>query len=371
MPRQVRFGHGGSDGVRRSRATDPVDDDPVTLDGLITFATTAQRLGFTTLTANDHLVYGRPWLDGPTALAAVMAAAPTVRLMTSVSLPVVRGPFALAKSLAAIDRLSGGRLDAGLGPGSSQADYALAGVPFDERWVRFDEAVSAMRASWDVDGAPFVGRFYDTTGVTMAPPPAQPKGPPIWIGSGDPTQGSVGWPAGRWLARLGLQHDAGGFREDQKCPRRDVGSGGSRRVGVPIHPGDVLDVPHRRPGEGPRGCHAAEPDAASFGRGGRVPPPGRLGRPMRRSLRANQAAGLQRVLLGPSATNWNRSSGSHRTSSHRSALGTDREAARPEPSERLSTVVHPTLSEAGPARFTGTGGESAGSVWKAGQEAES
>ena len=172
----------------------PWDDDPVTLDGLITFATTAQRLGFTTLTANDHLVYGRPWLDGPTALAAVMAAAPTVRLMTSVSLPVVRGPFALAKSLAAIDRLSGGRLDAGLGPGSSQADYALAGVPFDERWVRFDEAVSAMRASWDVDGAPFVGRFYDTTGVTMAPPPAQPKGPPIWIGSWGSDAGSVGWP---------------------------------------------------------------------------------------------------------------------------------------------------------------------------------
>ena len=103
--------------------------------------------------------------------------------MTSVSLPVVRGPIALAKSLAAIDRLSGGRLDAGLGPGSSQADYALAGVPFDERWVRFDEAVSAMRASWDVDGEPFVGHFYDTTGVAMAPPPEQPKGPPIWIGS--------------------------------------------------------------------------------------------------------------------------------------------------------------------------------------------
>ena len=40
----------------------PWDDDPVTLDGLITFATTAERLGFTTSTANDHLVYGRPWL---------------------------------------------------------------------------------------------------------------------------------------------------------------------------------------------------------------------------------------------------------------------------------------------------------------------
>ena len=101
----------------------------VSLDRLIALATNAERLGFRTITANDHLVYGRPWLDGPTALAAVMAAAPSVRLMTSVSLPVVRGPFALAKSLAAIDLLSGGRLDAGLGPGSSAADYALARHP--------------------------------------------------------------------------------------------------------------------------------------------------------------------------------------------------------------------------------------------------
>jgi len=159
------------------------DDEPLTLDRLLSVATAAERLGFGTLTANDHLVYGRPWLDGPSALAAVVAQAPRVRLMTSVSLPVVRGPFALAKSLSAIDLLSGGRVDAGLGPGSSEADYALAGIPFTERWPRFDESVAAIRALWDRDGPPFVGRYYDTTGVTLAPPPAQPKGPRIWIGS--------------------------------------------------------------------------------------------------------------------------------------------------------------------------------------------
>lgn len=159
------------------------DDEPITLERVLSVATAAERLGFGTLTANDHLAYGRPWLDGPSALAAVLDAAPSVRLMTSVSLPVVRGPFALAKSLSAIDLLSGGRLDAGLGPGSSDADYALVGIPFAERWVRFDESVSAIRALWDRDGPPFVGRFYDTTGITLAPPPSQPKGPRIWIGS--------------------------------------------------------------------------------------------------------------------------------------------------------------------------------------------
>ena len=172
------------------------EEDVLSLDRLLAAAAAAERVGFSTVTANDHLVYGRPWLDGPLALAAVMAAAPGVRLMTSVSLPVVRGPFALAKALGALDLLSGGRLDAGLGPGSSAADYALAGIPFTERWARFDESVAAMRALWDSDLPPFVGRYYDTTGVLLSPAPAAPKGPPIWIGS-------WGSPAGlRRVARL-------------------------------------------------------------------------------------------------------------------------------------------------------------------------
>src|SRR6476661_359190 len=181
------------------------ENEPLTIDRLIVVATAAERLGFGTVSANDHLVYGRPWLDGPSALAAVLAAAPSVRLMTSVALPVVRGPFALAKTLTAIDLLSGGRLDAGLGPGSSAADYAAAGIPFTERWRRFDEAVAAVRALWDADAPPFVGRYYDTTGVNLSPPPAQPKGPPIWIGSWGSTAGL------RRVARLGDGWLASGY----------------------------------------------------------------------------------------------------------------------------------------------------------------
>ena len=176
--------------------------EQLTLDRLMAVARTAERLGFSTVTANDHLVYARPWLDGPTALAAILSAVPRVRLMTSVALPVVRGPFALAKALGAIDLLSGGRLDVGLGPGSSERDYALVGIPFEERWVRFDEAVGAMRALWATDAAPFTGRYYDTTGVTLAPPPARLNGPPIWIGSWGSTAGLrlVARLADGWLA---------------------------------------------------------------------------------------------------------------------------------------------------------------------------
>ena len=73
-------------------------------------------------------------------------------LATTVALPVVRGPVALAKGLAAIDLLSGGRLVVGVGPGSSARDYAVVGVPFEERWKRLDEAVQALRALWLGEG---------------------------------------------------------------------------------------------------------------------------------------------------------------------------------------------------------------------------
>jgi probable F420-dependent oxidoreductase len=143
----------------------------------------ARECGFTAISANDHFVSSVPWLDGPTALAAVLTRTGRMVLATTVALPVVRGPVALAKSLAAIDLLSGGRLVVGVGPGSSARDYAAVGVPFEERWKRLDEAVQALRALWLGEGPPFRGEFYSTEGVTLEPYPAQRSGPPIWIGS--------------------------------------------------------------------------------------------------------------------------------------------------------------------------------------------
>jgi probable F420-dependent oxidoreductase len=160
-----------------------LDGRPLTLDRLLQYALTAEGAGFRALAANDHLVFGRPWLDGPTALAAVLSRTGRMALATTVALPVVRGPVALAKSLAAIDLLSGGRLVVGVGPGSSPGDYAAVGVPFEERWKRLDEAVKTLRVLWRGDGPSFSGEFYSTEGLTLEPYPAQRPGPPIWIGS--------------------------------------------------------------------------------------------------------------------------------------------------------------------------------------------
>jgi alkanesulfonate monooxygenase SsuD/methylene tetrahydromethanopterin reductase-like flavin-dependent oxidoreductase (luciferase family) len=171
--------------------------NPYTLPHLTDYTERAARLGFRALAANDHIVFGVPWLDGPTALTAVLDHSGNMTLATTTSVPVVRGPVATAKSLAAIDRLSGGRLVVTAGPGSSQADYDAVGLDFAERWARLDEAIATLRALWGRDDAPFTGRFYSTEGINLAPEPQQDGGPPIWVAS-------WGSPAGlRRTARLG------------------------------------------------------------------------------------------------------------------------------------------------------------------------
>jgi alkanesulfonate monooxygenase SsuD/methylene tetrahydromethanopterin reductase-like flavin-dependent oxidoreductase (luciferase family) len=170
---------------------------PRSLPTLRAYARAAVRLGYRYLCANDHLVFSRPWLDGPTVLAALIEASQDMTLVTTAGLPVLRGPVQLAKTLAALDILSGGRLVAGVGPGSSAGDYAAVGLEFQERWRRFDEALPALRVLLQGDAAGFEGEFYSTRGVVLEPQPLQRPGPPIWVAS-------WGSPAGlRRVARLG------------------------------------------------------------------------------------------------------------------------------------------------------------------------
>jgi alkanesulfonate monooxygenase SsuD/methylene tetrahydromethanopterin reductase-like flavin-dependent oxidoreductase (luciferase family) len=169
---------------------------PASLSGLKAYAGSAAGLGYRYLCANDHLLFARPWLDGPTALAAVIEESQDMTLATTVSLPVVRGPAQLAKTLAAIDILSEGRLVVGVGPGSSARDYAAAGISFDERWPRFGEAIPMLRALL-AGNQGFEGAFYSSQGIDLEPRPAQLPTPPIWVA----TWGS---PAGlRRVARTG------------------------------------------------------------------------------------------------------------------------------------------------------------------------
>ena len=106
----------------------------------------ARDCAFAAVSANDHFLFAAPWLDGPTALAAVLERSGAMELATTVSLVALRGPVPLAKMLAALDLLSDGRVIAGVGPGSSERDYGAVGLPYEERWKRFDEATAILRA---------------------------------------------------------------------------------------------------------------------------------------------------------------------------------------------------------------------------------
>ncbi len=146
---------------------------------LTRYVDAARDTGFQAISANDHVVFSRPWFDGLIALAGVVEHSADLTLATTVALPVIRGPAMLAKAAAALDVLSGGRFVLGVGPGSSAADYTAVGIPIDERWPRFDEAVRVLRASLADYGEFAPQRYY--TRPTLEPRPTRPI--PMWIGS--------------------------------------------------------------------------------------------------------------------------------------------------------------------------------------------
>ncbi len=171
---------------------------------------TAAALGYGVLCANDHLLFRRPWLDGPTALASVIEASGDMTLATTVALPVIRGPIQTAKLLGALDILSDGRLIAGVGPGSSRDDYAAAAIPFDERWPRFDAAVGELRS-------------------LLAELEPRPIGPPLWIASWGSQAGM------RRVARLGDGWLASGYNTTPEAFAR-------RRAAVPDLPNAIATM---------------------------------------------------------------------------------------------------------------------------------
>jgi alkanesulfonate monooxygenase SsuD/methylene tetrahydromethanopterin reductase-like flavin-dependent oxidoreductase (luciferase family) len=169
-------------------------EEPLSLARLTGTVDAARDLGFAAISANDHFVFQTPWLDGPTALASMIERSGKMTLATTLSLAVLRGPIPLAKALAAIDVLSEGRLVAALGPGSSERDYRVLGIPFEERWKRFDEAVALLRALLKGDRPPEPSRHYPVTpDVELAPGPWRQDGIPLWIGS---------WGSSAGLARV-------------------------------------------------------------------------------------------------------------------------------------------------------------------------
>jgi len=118
-------------------------------------------------------------------LAYVAAAVPTVRLGTCILILPERNPIVLAKELATLDHLTGGRVELGIGVGWMREEFDTLGIPWERRGARTDEYLAAMRALWAGPAAEFHGEFVDFPPVTCSPRP--PRGAiPIMVGGDTP-----------------------------------------------------------------------------------------------------------------------------------------------------------------------------------------
>lgn len=172
---------------------------------ILSIARKAESLRYDSLSVNDHIVFRTSWLDSLSTLSAVAAVTNRIKLGTSILNIVVRSPVICANSLAAIDILSSGRLfAAGVGPGSHKADYDVCGIPFEQRWSRFNEALEILHVLWNngtekgqgedhknnniksIASTPYIdyaGKYYQLDKISIAPKPFQKPHPPIFIGT--------------------------------------------------------------------------------------------------------------------------------------------------------------------------------------------
>jgi probable F420-dependent oxidoreductase len=123
-----------------------------------------------------------PMVDTVAALAFAAGITERLKLGSGIILLAQRNPVVLAKELAGIDVLSGGRLLFGVGVGYIKGEFDALGIPYSERGARVDEHIDAMRCLWTQDAPAFAGRFHAFQGIQSKPGPVQKPHPPIIIG---------------------------------------------------------------------------------------------------------------------------------------------------------------------------------------------
>jgi probable F420-dependent oxidoreductase len=166
----------------RGEAADPAS--------IVAVAQAAERTGFAQLGYTDHPAPSKKWLRSgghPTfdpfgALCFVAAVTSKINLMTYLAVLPYRNPMLLAKSVATVDRLSGGRFVLVVGTGYLRSEFAALGRSFEARNDLFEEAVDVLRHVYSTDEFAYSGADFEALGVIHDPLPVQLPHPPIWIG---------------------------------------------------------------------------------------------------------------------------------------------------------------------------------------------
>jgi probable F420-dependent oxidoreductase len=148
-----------------------------------------QRLFYPVAPRNEYYGAPGPWpeafrsaLDPVVALTWAAAHTRRIRLGVSVLIMPFYQPLVLAKQLATLDVMAGGRLDVGVGIGWSLDEFEAAGVPGDRRGARADEFLKVLRAAWGDDPVEFAGEFYRIPRSYVRPKPVQRPRPPLLVG---------------------------------------------------------------------------------------------------------------------------------------------------------------------------------------------
>ena len=161
---------------------------------LSSLAGLAEATGVGSIWVSEHLVVADPRtppspmdpedpiLDPVTTLAFLAGITSSVRLGTGVVVLPLRNPLILAKALATIDVLSGGRLIVGVGVGYVEQEFAAIGVPFADRGARLEEYVAAIRSIWTERHPTISGRYVAFDRVQAHPHPVQEPHPPLVMG---------------------------------------------------------------------------------------------------------------------------------------------------------------------------------------------
>jgi probable F420-dependent oxidoreductase len=155
-----------------------------------------EKLGFDSAWAQENVLSSSPLLSPLEVMTYAAACTQHIRLGCVVFVSTLHLPVHLAKSIASLDQLSGGRIDVGVGTGGKHRPFVAFGMSADRYVARFTEGVQVMKALWTQPRVTFDGEFYQMDDAAMEPKPAQKPYPPLWFGAN-------GEPALRRAVRLG------------------------------------------------------------------------------------------------------------------------------------------------------------------------
>jgi probable F420-dependent oxidoreductase len=186
------------------RRTEPAEGPwQPTIDEMAALVGLVDDCGYDSLWVGDHLAFAVSILDPLLQLAQAAVLSRRLMLGTNVYLLPLRHPGPVAKQVATLDHLCEGRLIFGVGVGGEfPQEFAVAGVPREERGARLGAAIPLLRALWSGNPVSYDGRYFGAfSEVAMQPPTRQPGGPPIWCGGrADAALARTGRLADGWIS---------------------------------------------------------------------------------------------------------------------------------------------------------------------------